>query len=300
MTMTYRQGTVEDSQSVFQVFVQSLMDYGTRKNVMAITGGNDPEVLESLWQRRKPMFEFLARTASQFWVAEKDGEVVAYARTLEMDGLRELTEFFVSPNQQSAGIGSELLARAFPESEAHHRTIIATLDERALYRYLKAGVYAHFPIKYMYRKAEKVHVPSDLRFEPLQPEIHMDSICRIDRQILGHIREPIHDWLATSRPGFVYKRDGEIVGYGYCGEGGCGPFALLDENDYTAVLAHAESTMADLNDEFGVETPLINRKALQYFTERRYQIDSFTTLFMSNQPFGRFENYLCFSPIFFM
>ena len=246
------------------------------------------------------MFEFLAGAASQFWVAERDGEIVAYARTLEMDDLQELTEFFVSPDQQSAGIGSELLSRAFPESDAPNRTIVATLDERALYRYLKAGVYGRFPIKYIYRKAEKVDVPSDLKFEPLQPEIHLDSISRIDRQVLGHVREPIHRWVATTRPGFVYRREGEIVGYGYFGETGCGPFALLDENDYPAVLAHAESAMADQDDEFGLETPLINRKAIEYFTERRYQIDSFTTLFMSNQPFGRFENYLCFSPIFFM
>ena len=66
MTITYRPGTIDDSQAVFQTFVASLMDYGERMNVMAITGGSDPQVLESLWQRRKSMFEFLARAASQF------------------------------------------------------------------------------------------------------------------------------------------------------------------------------------------------------------------------------------------
>ena len=85
-----------------------------------------------------------------------------------------------------------------------------------------------------------------------------------------------------------------------CRRNGTGPFALLDENDYPAVLAHAESLMAERGEEFGVETPLINRKAIQYFTERKYRIDAFTVLFMSNESFGRFENYLCFSPIFFM
>jgi hypothetical protein len=98
----------------------------------------------------------------------------------------------------------------------------------------------------------------------------------------------------------VYKRNEQVVGYGYLGNSGIGPFALLEEDDTPAVLAHAESITAEHDDEFGVETPLINRKAIEYFTERRYQIDSFTVLFMSNQPFGRFENYLCFSPIFFM
>jgi GNAT superfamily N-acetyltransferase len=300
MTITYRLGTIEDSQAVFQIFVKSLMGFGKRTNVMAITGGNDPQILESLWQRRSPMFEFLAQTASQFWVAEAEEKIIGYARSIQFDGLQELTEFFVSPDQQSAGVGSELLSRAFPNSDAHYRTIVATLDERALYRYLKAGVYARFPIKYFYRQAEKVNVASDLQFEPMQQGIHLEAINRIDKQNLGHVRESVYRWVVTTRPGFVYKRNGEVVGYCYLGDPGTGPFALLDENDYPAVLAHAESLMAERGEEFGVETPLINRKAIQYFTERRYRIDAFTVLFMSNEFFGRFENYLCFSPIFFM
>ena len=245
------------------------------------------------------MFEFLARTAAQFWVAEKDGEIIAYARSIEHDGLMDLTEFFVLPNQQSAGVGRELLALAFPKSKARYRVIVATLDERALSRYLSAGVYARFPIKYFYRKAEKVEVQTDLKIEQMQFDVHRDDINLIDRQIVGHARGVVHQWVATTRVGYIYKRNGEIVGYGYVG-GGNGPFALLDENDYPAVLAHAESLMAEKGEEFGAETPLINRKAIEYFTERKYKIDSFTVLFMSNEPFGKFENYLCFSPIFFM
>jgi hypothetical protein len=52
MTITYRKGTSDDSLTVFQVFVKTIMDYGERMGVMAITGGNDPEVLQSLWERR--------------------------------------------------------------------------------------------------------------------------------------------------------------------------------------------------------------------------------------------------------
>jgi GNAT superfamily N-acetyltransferase len=299
MTITYRKGTIADSFAVFQVFTRSIIDLGERTNVMAITGGNDPEVLKSLWQRRQPLFEFLAQTAAQFWVAEKDGEIIGYARSSEHDGLMDLTEFFVLPNQQSGGVGRELLARAFPKSGARYRVIIATLDERALSRYLSAGVYGRFPVKYFYRKAEQVDMQTDLKIEPLQLDLQLDDLNRIDRQIVGHARAVVHQWVATTRDGFVYKRKGEVVGYGYVG-GGNGPFALLDENDTPAVMAHAESLLAEKGEEFGAETPLINRKAIQYFSERKYKIDSFTVLFMSNEPFGRFENYLCFSPIFFM
>ena len=299
MTITYRKGTGDDSRAVFQVFNQSIMDLGTRMNTMAITGGNNPEVLESLWQRRQSMFDFLARTAAQFWVAEDAEKIVGYARSMEHDGVMDLTEFFVLPNQQSTGVGRELLSRAFAKSAARYRVIIATLDERALYRYLNAGVYGRFPIKYFYRKAEKVDVKTDLRMEPMRLDVHLQDINRIDQQVIGHVRGTIHRWVATTREGYVFKRGGQIVGYGYLGESS-GPFAVLDENDLSAVLAQAESHMAEQGAEFGAETPLINRKAIEYFVQHKYKIDSFTVLFMSNEPFGKFENYLCFSPVFFL
>ena len=299
MTITYRKGRLEDSQSVFQVFVKAIMDYSKRMGVIAITGGDDPAILESLWQRRRSMFEFLAQDAAQFWVAERNGEIIAYARSIEHDGLQELTEFFVAPDQQSAGVGSELLSRAFPKTEAHYRTIIATLDERALYRYMKAGVYGRFPFKYFYRKAEKVNLETDLIIEPMQQDIHIEAMNQIDRTIIRHARESIHKWVKTTRDGFVYKRNEEIVGYGYVGSNS-GPFAVLDDKDFPAVLAHAETRMAEQGKEFGVEAPLINTKAIQYFIERKYQIDSFSAIFMSNVPFGKFENYLGFSPEFFL
>jgi len=299
VTITYRAGTIEDSHSVFKVFVQTIMDYGARMNVRAITGGNNPEVLESLWKKRKSMFEYLATTAAQFWVAELEGEVIAYARSIEHVGMQELTEFFVLPGQQSGGVGGELLSRAFPKTGAHYRTIIATLDERALYRYMKMGVYGRFAFKYFYRKAEKVDVKTDLKIEPMQLELRMQDIDRIDRELIKHRREGLHRWIITSRDGFIYKRKGEIVGYGYVGSSS-GPFAVLDENDFPAVLAHAESLMAEREADFGAQTPLINTNAIRYFIEHKYQIDSFSTIFMSNVPFGKFENYLCFSPEFFM
>jgi GNAT superfamily N-acetyltransferase len=299
MTIHYRPGTVEDSHAIFQVFTQSLIDYGTRMNVMAITGGNDPVVLESLWQRRRSMFEFLADIASAFWVAEQGGEVIAYARSIEHDGMQELTEFFVAPDQQSAGVGRELLSRAFPATSARYRTIIATMDERALYRYMKAGVYGRFPMKYFYRQAEKVDVQTDLEIEPLNPDTHMQDLHRVDRQVLSHTREPIHRWIASTRQGFVYRRIGNVIGYGYVGSNS-GPFALLDDRDFPAILAHAESLLAEQGREFGAEAPLVNTAAIRYFIERKFKIDSFSTVFMSNVPFGRFENYLTYSPEFFL
>ncbi len=299
MTIIYRPGTLADSYSVFTVFFKSLLDYGERVNVMAFTGGSGPGQLESTWQRRKDLFDFLAETASQFWIAERDGEILGYARAIEHDGLQELTEFFVAPDQQSAGIGSGLLSRAFAKSGARIRTIIATLDERALFNYMRMGVYGRTLLKYFSRQAEKVRIDTDLAFERMDLDLHLDAIHRVDREILSYTREGLHRWLANQREGFVYLRNGEVVGYGYLG-GNHGPIALLNDDDFPAVLAHAESRMAEQGGEFGISVPLINRKALDYLVGRKYKIDAFSVLLMSNVPFGNFENYLTFAPEFFL
>lgn len=299
MTIIYRKADIEDSYNVFKVFLRSITDYGERMNVQAITGGNDPEKLASVWESRKPLFDFLARDASQFWVAERDGEILGYARSIEHDGLQELTEFFVAPDQQSAGVGGGLLSRAFADNGARYRTIIALLDERALYRYFKTGVYGRFMLKYFSRQAETVTVPTDLVIEPLDLNLHLESINRMDREIVGHVREGIHKWIAGARDGFVYKREGVVVGYGYAG-GNHGPFAVLSDDDFPAVLAHAESLMAEKGEEFGVSAPLINRKAIDHLVARKFKMDAFTTVLMSNVPFGKFENYLSFAPEFFL
>jgi GNAT superfamily N-acetyltransferase len=72
--------------------------------------------------------------------------LVGFARTIEREGLVELTEFFVLPVTQGRGIGRELLERAFPSGAGRVRSIVATADVRAQARYYAAGTVARFPI----------------------------------------------------------------------------------------------------------------------------------------------------------
>jgi hypothetical protein len=71
-------------------------------------------------------------------------------------------------------------------------------------------------------------------------------------------------------------------------------------DDFPAILAHAENRAAEKGEDFGVSVPMVNQKAIDHFVQRKYQVDSFTTVLMSNVPFGRFENYLTFAPEFFL
>jgi GNAT superfamily N-acetyltransferase len=300
MPITYRRGTLADSQTVFNIFHLSIIDLGQRLNVMAITDGDQPEVMAGLWLNRQPLFDHLALTAENFWIAEQDGQPIGYARSIMRDGSRELTEFFVLPGHQSGGVGRELLARAFPVDGASHRVIIATIDARAQARYLKAGVYPRFPTYYFSRQPEAVTIPTDLVIEPItETPATLAALQQIDHFILGHRRDIDLAWLLNNRSGFAYKRAGRVVGYGFTGPQR-GPFALLNSADFPAVLAHAE-TLAHSQGltDFGLEVPLINEVAVQYLLKRGYKLDEFFAMFMSDKPFGKFENYIVTSPPFF-
>jgi GNAT superfamily N-acetyltransferase len=301
MSVTFRPGTFDDSHTVYKIFQQSILDLSQRLGVMALTGGNDPEVLAQMWERRRPLFEHLANTAEHWWIAEKDGLPIGYARSILRGGMLELTEFFVLPAEQSAGVGRELLARAFPKDGAAHRSIVATTDSRAQGRYLKSGVYPRFPVYYCSRKPEAITIETDLTFEPISvtPD-HLQTLNTLDTNVLGHAREADHRWLLANRQGYFYCRNGQPVGYGYLGIEVAGPIALLDESDFPAVLAHAEREVSARSEEFGCEVPMINRAAVDYLMGRGFQLDSFFTFFMSDAPFGKFENYIFTSPPFFM
>ncbi len=300
-TITYRPGTAEDSFDLFQIFQAALLDLSRRLNVTAITGGDDPDVMRTLWEKRRPLWDHLARTAAEFWVAEAEGRIIGYARSIVRDGTQELTEYFILPGEQSQGVGRELLARAFPPQGARHRSIIATLDMRAQVRYLKAGVYPRFPLQYFSRRPEPVKIEADLSLAAITPSAEsLRALAEVDRAVLGYHRDVDHQWLMADRRGYFLRRGGRAAGYAYVGHRS-GPMAMLNDADIPDALALAEADAAAHGQEdFGVEVPMINRRAVDHLLKRGYRVDAFIALYMSDAPPAGFENYICTSPPFFV
>ena len=296
MTATLRQATVADNRAVFEVFIASLLDLGTRLQVETITGG--AEDLDRLWAKREPIMTHAANTADKWWVAEHDGVIAGYARSTLRDGIRQLTEFFVRPDVQSAGVGRGLLERVFPPEGARGRLLLATQDPRALARYLKAGMLARFPVYHFGRPRRDTAYSGDLEPATISADQYgLALLASIDREVLGFRRDADHRWLLSNRKGFVYLRNGSPVGYGYVGLYQ-GPFAALDPAAIGTMLAHAES-VAEV-EEFGVEAPLINRSAPQYLFEQGFRMDPFVNFFLSDVELGKFDQYVVTTPSLFI
>jgi len=297
--ITYRRARPEDNRAMHDVFLESISEVDRRLGSVEAVDPSDPAVREESWQRWRSLFEHLRATADLAWIAEGDVGVVGYARSISRDGVRELTEFFVLPGRQGHGIGRELLARAFPSEGARHRTIVATLELAALGRYLRAGLLARCLALYVSATPRANPIESDLTAEPLSVDA-LSLIAPIDRRLIGQTREVDHRWLLGGRDGFLFRRGGAVVGYGYVGARS-GPVAVLDPADTPAVLAHLETAAAASGTkEIAFYLPSVNREAIDYFLGRGFRIDPFIATFFSDDPDIALDRYLITSPPFFM
>lgn len=300
MSILIRQGKIEDSFACYRIFIKSLDDLGRRLGIEFRPGGFDDEFIADFWQYRRSLFEHLARTAENFWLAERDAEPIGYARSVLRGGMRELTEFFLLPGEQAAGIGKELLLRTFPAESQETRIIVATMDTRAVAHYLKLGLLAQFPISNFSCQPQALDFPTDLTILPATDSSEtLAQLDALDKVVLGHERTADHQWLLSDREGFLYLRAGRVVGYAYIGSRS-GPMALLDSSDFPAVLAHAETQAAKNHESFSIDIPLINRAALQFALQRGYKLSPFYTFFMADRSFGNFENYIFTGPTLFL
>ncbi|HVX31184.1 MAG TPA: GNAT family N-acetyltransferase [Nitrolancea sp.] len=299
MKTRYRPATVADTRAINEVGERSFDDLALR------FGWSDTPIdadgIEREYQAQRSLYHHLAATGDQFWVAERQGRIVGVARSIVRGPLRELTELFVLPEAQETGIGTELLRRAFPVKPSETRCILATPDLAALARYLKAGLTIRFPNYAFARPPRDAPLPSDLDVEPLTlSEAMLDALDRIDDAVLGHRRSVDHRWLLADRSGWLYRRRGRVVGYGYAGRQS-GPFALLDPADFPAVLADAEAAVArEGHDPFSVVVPMVNESAIRHLLGRGFRLDPFFSYLMSDVPFGRFEQYIETTPTFFL
>jgi hypothetical protein len=178
---------------------------------------------------------------------------------------------------------------------------VASSDSRALARYLKSGVYPCFVLKFFHRTPEATSVETDLTVEPVTATADTLAVfASIDRAVLDSTRDAIHAFLLGDRQGYLYRRGAHAVGYGYVGDES-GPFAVLDASDFPAVLAHAESVLAGRGAaSFGVGVPMINRAAISYLLARGYRFDDGFFFCMSDEPFGKFDQYIVTDPSLFI
>jgi GNAT superfamily N-acetyltransferase len=290
--ITFRRGRPEDTRPAFDVSIAAMSDLFVRQGQ---PWGLDTE---AFWTSLEPILIHLAATAAEWWVAidEADGSMVGYARSIERGGLIELSELFVLPDRQSAGIGGRLIERAFPTGRGEVRVIIATSDVRALARYYRAGTVVRFPIAEMTGAPRQSDDAVELEAIPATLD-DVAELAAIEEAVIGYPRHADYPWLIEHREGHLYRRDERSVGFAFVSRDGSGPIAALEPAELVPILLHAETRAHALGmDEVSFEVPMPNEVAMRHLLGRGFKIDPPLTLFMSSVPFGRFDRFIAFAP----
>jgi GNAT superfamily N-acetyltransferase len=256
------------------------------------------------WRSSEPLHRLLAEEAAEWWVAElpASGQLVGFARSIERDGLFELTEFFVRPDQQARGIGHVLLERAFPPGRGEVRSIIATSDVRAQARYYAAGTVARFPLFTLGGvPTESAPVP-DLAAQAIGGIQSIQAQREIERSVLGHQRsESEIRWLLARRQGHLYRRADRYVGFSFLGRDGAGPMAALDPSDLPDILLHVQGLARSIGlERLELQVPAPNEVGVRHLLGRGFRFDQWINFLMSDKPFGQFDRFIPFSPPLFL
>ncbi len=296
--LRYRRATRDDAVACNALMWSSVTDLATRQGTPL--GGT----AEEWWRSSEPLGRLLIDVAAEWWVAElpASGELVGFARSIERDGLFELTEFFVGPDRQSKGIGRTLIERAFPSGRGKVRSIIATSDVRAQARYYAAGTVARFPL-FTFAGAPAAS-PSihDLVAEPIDGADAIRVQRGIERRVLGHERSDTEmRWLLDRRQGHLYRRGEKHVGYSFLGPDGSGPMGALDPSDVPAILLHVEDLARSIGlEQLELQVPGLNEVAVRHLLSRGFHFDRWINFLMSDRPFGHFDRFIPFSPPLFL
>src|SRR5688572_22390609 len=291
--IVYRRGTPDDLRPAFDLGIAAVRDLMARQN--------HPLTLDAdaFWQVLQPYLAHLVVHAAEWWVAEdpSDGSLLGHSRSIERDGLFELTELFVRPGAQSAGVGKQLIERAFPVGRGDVRLIIATNDVRALARYYAADTVARFSMASLAAAPKPASGGArDLEITRATPD-DTGVAAEMERAVVGFARHDDYPWLFEHREAYLYRRRGKVVGCGFFSETGLGPIAALNPDDQSEILLHLEDRAHVCGvEEVNFQVPTVNAVAMRHLLGRGFKFDAPLNLFMSNRSFGQFDRFIAFGP----
>ena len=135
---TFRLLREEDVPALHDLMETSFGDLDRRLGTKYAGAGPRPH------QSRIRFGRLLASDPDGCWVAEREGALIGCACGILREGVWGLSMFIVSPAAQSAGVGRELLRRAWSYGEGSRgQIILASRDSRAMAAYSRLGLTLH-------------------------------------------------------------------------------------------------------------------------------------------------------------
>jgi GNAT superfamily N-acetyltransferase len=154
--------------------------------------------------------------SGEMFVAEQDGQILAYAALVTRSAISYLAEFYVRKGCQSAGIGQRLLQHTLP-TDGRTSCTLSSDDHRALALYARSGLRPHWPNFLL--EAQTAHLGNlpDFDVGVLRGQADDPDLVRWDTACSGRHRPADHTYWteqAEASPLWLQRR-GQTVGYGY-------------------------------------------------------------------------------------
>ena len=175
------------------------------------------------------------------FVAEADGEVVAFSAALVRDSTWFLADLFVRPDVQAGGTGTRLLELAWGDGPDRRVTLADAIQPVSNALYARRGLVPTTPVLEL---GGRPHGGPTAELEAAEPT--PDALAELDAAAYGFDRAPDHAfWAHGAARSTVWTRRGEPVAYTYVSaRGRIGPLAGRDGAGAAAAL-RAELGRAD-------------------------------------------------------
>lgn len=150
------------------------------------------------------------------YVAEQDGQILGFAGAITRGAITFLTDLFVKPTTQSAGLGKTLLNAALPQDGLIHCTVSST-DPRAQALYIRSDMIPDFPHFNLRWKKPSSWEPSATDIAVAEGEAGDTELLQWDARIGGRERPVDHAFWVTEQEAVPlwFIKHGKTIGYGY-------------------------------------------------------------------------------------
>lgn len=244
------------------------------------------------------MLEHILRTGT-LYVAEEQGQVIAFAGAITRGHISFLTDLFVQPEQQSTHLGQTLLQQVMPPTEDGIRCTLSSSDPRALALYIRSGMRPQWP-HFSLTLADTTHLKlpaSELTISIARagdPEL-----LAWDRMVSGRERPQDHAYWINAQQALPlwFQRAGKLVGYGYVRPGAhiashptacsLGPIGALAPGDAADCVLAAVDYARQVASVLHIEVPGPH-PCLTPLLEARFQIE-YADTYMTSAPTAFFD-----------
>lgn len=235
-----------------------------------------------------------------FYIAERDGHIVAMAGAVVRERQWYLSAFWTRPDCRGQGLGMPLLHQVFQfglVSGASDFFTWSSVDPAAMAACMKYKLVPSMPILLFEGVPfATTEWHSGVAVQPLKPDV----ADLFDKQVRGARRQADHGlWAQTPEmAGHQIMLADRVVGYFYVHRGQVGPVAWRQPGYADLVLTHACRAALGGSPTVRLAIPGANRDALRFALERGCRLVGQAHL-MANAEFGRMDCYLPSGPSLF-